>query len=121
MSLMNTAEDNLLKLLLNNTTWANIGDATGIVGSGAAGVFYVSLHTADPGETGDQTTSEAAYTSYARVSVVRTTSGWTVPLVLQRTPRQSISLPALEALRRSLMWQSERRLLAREIESGPAL
>jgi hypothetical protein len=78
MSLMNTAEDNLLKLLLNNTTWANIGDATGLVGSGTAGVVYVSLHTADPGETGDQTTSEAAYTSYARVSVVRTTSGWTV-------------------------------------------
>ncbi len=29
--------------------------------------LYVSLHTGDPGEAGDQTTSEAAYTSYARV------------------------------------------------------
>lgn len=75
---MNTAEDNVLKLLFNNTTWANIGDATGIVGSGAAGSFYIALHTADPGETGDQTTSEATYTSYARVAVARTTGGFTV-------------------------------------------
>lgn len=78
MNLCNSAETNLLKLLLNNTTWANIGDATGIVGSGAAGSLYVSLHTADPGEAGDQTTSEATYTGYARVAVARTTGGWTV-------------------------------------------
>lgn len=32
---------------------------------------YVALHTADPGETGTQTTSEAAYTSYARVGKAR--------------------------------------------------
>ncbi|MFZ5669132.1 MAG: phage tail fiber protein [Pseudomonadota bacterium] len=38
----------------------------------------MSLHTADPGEAGDQTTSEATYTSYARVAVARTTGGWTV-------------------------------------------
>jgi hypothetical protein len=41
-------------------------------------VFYISLHTADPTETGTQTSSEAAYTSYARVSVARSTAGWTV-------------------------------------------
>lgn len=40
--------------------------------------LYVSLHTADPGEGGDQTTSESAYTSYARVAVARTSGGWTV-------------------------------------------
>jgi hypothetical protein len=38
----------------------------------------VALHTADPGEAGDQTTSETAYTGYARISVARTTGGWTV-------------------------------------------
>lgn len=38
----------------------------------------ISLHTADPGDGGDQTTSEATYGSYARVPVVRTAGGWTV-------------------------------------------
>jgi hypothetical protein len=40
--------------------------------------LYVSLHTADPGEGGIQTTSEANYTSYARVTVSRSGTGWTV-------------------------------------------
>ena len=40
--------------------------------------LYVSLHTGDPGEAGAQNTSEATYTSYARVAVARTSSGWTV-------------------------------------------
>lgn len=38
--------------------------------------LFVSLHSADPGETGTQTTSELAYTGYARVTVARTASGW---------------------------------------------
>lgn len=40
--------------------------------------LYVSLHTASPGAGGDQTTNEAAYTSYARVAVARTTGGWSI-------------------------------------------
>ena len=69
---------NLLKLLFNNTTWANVGDVTGIVGSGTAGNLYVALHTADP-SAGDQSTSETTYTGYGgRVAVARTTGGWTV-------------------------------------------
>ena len=40
--------------------------------------LYVSLHTAAPGNGGSQTTSETAYTNYARVAVARTTGGWTV-------------------------------------------
>lgn len=68
---------NLLKLLFQNTTWANIGDATGLVGSGTAGSFYVSLHTADP-SAGNQTTSETSYTGYTRVAVARSSGGWTV-------------------------------------------
>jgi hypothetical protein len=78
MSKSDTWESDLLKLVFNNTTASLIGDATGLVGSGTVGVLYVSLHTADPGETGDQTTNEATYTSYARVSVARTTGGWTI-------------------------------------------
>lgn len=40
--------------------------------------LYVSLHTADPGDSGSQTTSEATYTSYARVAVARDATGWDV-------------------------------------------
>jgi hypothetical protein len=40
--------------------------------------FYVALHTTSPGAGGTQTTNEAAYTSYARVAVARTSGGWTV-------------------------------------------
>lgn len=78
MSATNVLENGLLSLLFENANYANVGDATGLRGSTTAGVFYISLHTADPGETGTQTTSEAAYTSYARVSVARSTAGWTV-------------------------------------------
>jgi len=41
-------------------------------------VLYVSLHTANPGVGGAQNTSEAAYGGYARVSVARTTGGWSI-------------------------------------------
>jgi len=78
MSMSNTTESDLLLLLFNNTNDALVGDATGLRGSTTAGSFYVALHTADPGETGDQTTSEATYTSYARVAVARSSGGWTI-------------------------------------------
>lgn len=73
MSMSNTAETAFLNLIFANTDFANIGDATGLRGSSTAGSLYLSLHTADPGEAGSQTTSEATYTSYARVAVNRTT------------------------------------------------
>jgi len=78
MSLSNAAESDMLKLLFQNISWANIGDAGGLIKSTADGNLYVSLHTADPGEPGDQTTSETTYTNYVRVAVVRTTSGFTL-------------------------------------------
>lgn len=78
MSATNAFETALLTLYFNNTDHANIGDAAGLQNSATAGSFYVSLHTADPGETGTQTTSEATYTSYARVAVARSGAGWTV-------------------------------------------
>ena len=78
MSATNAFESGLLSLIFENANYANVGDATGLRGSTTAGVFYISLHTANPNETGTQSTSEGAYTSYARVSVARSTSGWTV-------------------------------------------
>lgn len=78
MSISNTFETELLQHILQNADIANIGDATGLRGSTAAGSLYVSLHTADPGEAGSQTTSEATYTGYARVAVARSAGGWSV-------------------------------------------
>jgi hypothetical protein len=78
MSATNVLENGLLSLLFENANYANVGDATGLRGSTTAGVFYVGLHTANPNETGSQNTTEAAYTNYARVSVARSTAGWTV-------------------------------------------
>jgi len=78
MSATNVFENGLLSLIFENANYANVGDATGLRGSSTAGVFYISLHTANPNETGDQTTSEANYTPYARVSVARSTAGWSV-------------------------------------------
>lgn len=77
MSMTNAAEAALLDLLFLNIDWAGIGDAGGLQNSAAAGNFFISLHTADPGEAGSQTTNEIAYTSYARVAVARTAGGWT--------------------------------------------
>ncbi len=78
MSATNVFEAGILSLIFENANYANVGDATGLRGSTTAGVFYVSLHTADPGEGGSQNTTESAYTNYARVSVARSTAGWTV-------------------------------------------
>lgn len=41
--------------------------------------LYVSLHEGDPGVGNDQTTNETDYTNYARVAVVRSSSGWSIP------------------------------------------
>ena len=68
-------ESALAKLIFNATNWANIADNT--VTSPLANLF-VSLHNADPGEAGSQTTNETAYTNYARQSVARTSGGWTI-------------------------------------------
>lgn len=66
MSMSNTTENDVLKALLVGTDPSWRADAT----------HYIALHTADPGEAGTATTSEATYTSYARVAVTRATA-WT--------------------------------------------
>jgi hypothetical protein len=75
MSKGDTFENDLLKLIFNATAIGNIADNTA---TAPLTNLYVSLHTADPGEGGTQTTSEVAYTGYSRVAVPRTTGGWTV-------------------------------------------
>lgn len=68
MSKGNTTENDILALIFTSTalTWA------------AATDLEIHLHTADPGEAGLSTTSEATYTSYAAVTVSRSGTGWTV-------------------------------------------
>lgn len=78
MSATNAFETSLLGLIITNVAAANVGDAGGLQPSATAGVFWISLHTASPGETGAQNTSEAAYTSYARQDEARNTTQWTV-------------------------------------------
>lgn len=75
MSATNTTETAILSLIFTATAWADMAQNDG---SSPATAFYISLHTASPGEAGDQTTNEVAYTGYSRVSVDRSTSGWTV-------------------------------------------
>jgi hypothetical protein len=67
--------NNLLKLIFNAVAWAGIADNAA---TSPQTNLYLSLHTADPGIGNSQQTNEAAYTNYARVPVVRTTSGFTV-------------------------------------------
>lgn len=75
MSKGNSFENELMLLIFNGTAIANIADNAA---SSPLTNLYVSLHTADPGEGGNQTTNECAYGSYARVAVARSGSGWTI-------------------------------------------
>jgi hypothetical protein len=68
----NTYSADFLKLTFQAVAIANIADNAA---SSPLTNLYWSLHTADPGPTGTATTSEAAYTSYARVAVARTSGG----------------------------------------------
>ncbi len=78
MSKSNTFESDLLLLIFNNVAIADIGDVAGLRASTTAGSLWVSLHTADPGETGSAVTSETAYTGYLRVASARSAAAWTV-------------------------------------------
>lgn len=70
----NTAETAIMKLIFQAVAWGNMAD-----NAATTPQTNVSnaLHTADPADAGTASTSEATYTSYARVNVARTTGGWT--------------------------------------------
>jgi hypothetical protein len=84
-----TFENAYLLLIFNAVT------ITGIAANASSPLtnLYVSLHTADPTAAGSQTSSEATYTGYTRVAVVRTSSGWTVT-TNSVSPAATISFPA---------------------------
>lgn len=86
-----SASNSILNLVFNATAWANIADNAAVSPNTS---LYVALHTADPGVTGTQSTNEVAYTSYARVAVLRTTGGWTASTLASTSPVATISFPA---------------------------
>jgi hypothetical protein len=90
MSFSNTAENAILALIFNATAWANMADNAA---SSPQANIAMALHTADPGEGGTQSTSEAAYTSYARVNVARSTSGFSAPSGGSTSPAANIDFP----------------------------
>ena len=94
MSKSDTFESDLLKLIFNATAIANIADNAG---SSPLTNLYLALHTADPGDTGTQSTSEATYTGYARVAVARTSGGWTVSGTSQVALAANVDFPACTA------------------------
>lgn len=59
MSKANATENDVLKANLKGTDPSWRANAS----------RFIALHTADPGEAGSQTTSEATFTGYARVAV----------------------------------------------------
>lgn len=89
MTKSNSMENSLLLLVFQATTWANVADnAT----TGPITEIAVSLHTADPGEAGTQTTNESSYGAYTRIGVSRTTTGWLVTGNVA-SPQANISFP----------------------------
>ena len=90
MSIANATENAIMLLVFNATAWGNYADNAA---SSPQTNVHVGLHTADPGEAGDMTTSETTYTSYTRVNVARSGSGWTV-LNNSVSPAANIDFPA---------------------------
>lgn len=90
MSISDTTENAILNLVFRAVAWANYADdAAGTPQTNIA----CALHTADPGDSGSMSTSEAAYTDYARVDVARTTGGWSAASGGSVSPAATIQFP----------------------------
>lgn len=90
MSISNATETAMMKLVFQAVAWGNYADNAA---TSPETNIVVALHTADPTDTGNLSTSEATYTSYARVNVARTTGGWTETSGVI-TPVATINFPA---------------------------
>ena len=75
MGFSSTFQNDILKLIFNASPIANVADNAA---ASPLTNLYIALHTANPGTTPAQTTSEAAYTGYARSPEPRTSGSWTV-------------------------------------------
>jgi hypothetical protein len=90
MTIADATENALLLLVFNATAWANYADNAGTTPQTN---ISMALHTADPGDSGSQSTSEVAYTSYARTNVARTSGGWTIT-ANSASPVANVDFPA---------------------------
>lgn len=91
MSKSDFLENAILKLIFNATAIANIADNAA---SSPLTSLYWSLHTSDPTDTGNQSTNETTYGSYARQAVARTTGGMTAATAGSTSPVANITFPA---------------------------
>lgn len=89
-----TFANDFLKLVFNATAIANLADNAA---SAPLANIFLALHTADPTAAGTQATSEATYTGYARLSVARTTGGWTASTAGSTSPVANADFPACTA------------------------
>ncbi len=80
MSKSNLHETAYLKLVFQNVAHANIGTVAGLQPSSADGNFEIGLYTAVADGEADSMTEVVTgeYTNYARQTVVRSATGWTV-------------------------------------------
>ena len=90
MSKSDAFENDILKLIFNATAIANIADNA--ASSPLTSLFW-ALHTADPGDAGNQSTNEASYAGYARTSVLRTTGGMTASSAGSTSPVANVDFP----------------------------
>lgn len=94
MTISDTTELAILELVYRATTWTNYAiNAT----TSPQTNIGISLHTADPGDTGNASTSEVTYTSYTRVNKTRdsnASTGWQAAASGAISPQTTISFPA---------------------------
>lgn len=72
MSTSVTSANSILNLIYRAVAWADIAQDDG---SGPATTLEIALHTAAPASSA-QTSNEATYGGYARITIARTTGGW---------------------------------------------
>lgn len=90
MTIGNTTENAILDLIFKATAWANYADNAASAPQTNIGM---SLHTADPGEAGDASTNEIAYTSYTRINVARG-AGFNAASGGSTSPAANMNFPA---------------------------
>ena len=72
MSKSDVFETDLLEMIFNAVAISSL-DSTG-----GSTDLWIGLHEGDPGEAGDQTTNETAYTGYTRIATDRDAAAWSV-------------------------------------------
>ena len=87
----NAFANDLLKLVFNGAPISGLADNAA---SSPLTNLYWTLHTADPGAGGNQSTNEVNYTGWARLSAARTSGGFTVSGVTMN-PTANIEFPEM--------------------------